>query len=77
MNQCEHLISEYIKRWESSMINDLRLAKARQEPLLNAAQLDRDSSPQGKSELRPLSKFALALGSVLVVAYGVIRLVLV
>lgn len=59
------------------MINDLRLAKARQELLLKAAQLDRDTSTQRKSVLQSLSKFALALGSVLVVAYGVIRLVLV
>jgi hypothetical protein len=77
MSQCEHLISEHIKRWESSLINDLRLAKARQELLLNAAHMDRDASTQGKSDLRSLSKLALALGSVLVVAYGVIRLVLV
>lgn len=59
------------------MINDLRLAKARQRLLLQAAQMDGDASAQGKSELRSLSKFALALGSFLVVAYGVIRLVLV
>lgn len=59
------------------MINDLRLAKARQELLLKAAQMDRDASAQGKSELRSLSKLALALGSVLVVAYGAIRFVLV
>jgi hypothetical protein len=77
MNQCEHLISEHIKRWESSMINDIRLAKARQELLLKAAQMDRDTPARGKSELRSLSKIALALGSVLVVAFGVIRLVLV
>jgi hypothetical protein len=77
MSQCEHLISEHIKRWESSLINDLRLAQARQELLLNAAQMNRDTSTRGKSELRSLSKLALALGSVIVVAYGVIRLVLV
>jgi len=59
------------------MINDLRLAKARQDLLLKAAQLDRDTSTQRKSELQSLSKFALALGSVLVFTYGVIRLVLV
>jgi hypothetical protein len=59
------------------MINDLRLAKARQELLLKAAQVDRDASAQRESELRSLSKFALTLGSVLAVAYGVIRLVLV
>ena len=58
------------------MINDLRLAKARQELLLKAAQMDRDTSAQRKSELHSLSKFALALGSVLVVAYGVILLAL-
>ena len=59
------------------MINDLRLAKARQELLLKAAQMDRDTSARGKSELRSLSKLALALGSALVVAYGVIHLSLV
>jgi hypothetical protein len=59
------------------MINDLRLAKARQELLLKAAQMDRDTVAHGRSELRSLSKFALTLGSVLVVAFGVIRLVLV
>lgn len=59
------------------MISDLRLAKVRQELILKAAQMDRDTSAPGKSELRSLSKLALALGSVLVVAYGVIRLVLV
>ena len=77
MSQCEHLISENIKRWESSMINDFRLAKVRQELLMKAAQMDRDTSARGKSELRSLSKIALALVSVLVVAYGVIHLVLV
>jgi hypothetical protein len=55
---------------------DIRLAKARQELLLKAAQMDHDVSAQGKSELRSLSKFALALGSVFIAAYGVILLAL-
>ena len=59
------------------MINDLRLAQARHELLMKAVQMDRDTSARGKSELRSLSKIALALVSVLVVAYGVIHLVLV
>ncbi|HEY43813.1 MAG TPA: hypothetical protein G4O11_07510 [Anaerolineae bacterium] len=59
------------------MTDNLRLAKARQELLLKAAQLDRDISVQGKSEFLSLSKLALALSSVLAVAYGIICLVLV
>ena len=58
------------------MINDLRLAQVRQDLLVKAAQIDRDASAQRKSELRSLPKFALALGSVLVVACGVILLAL-
>lgn len=76
MSQCEHLISEYIKRWENSLIHDLNLPNARQELLLKAAQMDRNASAQGKRELRSLSKFALGLGSVLIVAFGVILLAL-
>lgn len=58
------------------MMYDLHLARARQELLLKAAQMDHDTSAQGKSELRFLSKFALALGSVFILAYGVILLAL-
>lgn len=58
------------------MFHDLRVAKIRQELLIQAAQMDRDISTQRKSELRSLSKFALALGSVLIIGYGVILLAL-
>jgi hypothetical protein len=76
MSHYERLISEHLKRWETSMMYELRLAKARQELLIKAAQMYRDASAQGKSELPSLSKFALTLGSGFVVVYGVILLAL-
>lgn len=77
MNLSEHYLFTKQNLWQASMTDNQRLAKARQDLPSKAGQLAREASTEGKSEFLSLSKFALALGSVLVAAYGVIHLILV
>jgi hypothetical protein len=76
MNHFDKLISEYLKRGEKYVMYDLHLAKARQEILLKAAKMDRDPIVQRKSDLLSKSKIVLALGSIIIAAYGAILLAL-
>jgi hypothetical protein len=77
MNLSEHYLFTKQNLWQASMTDNQRFDKARKDLLSKVDQLDREASTEGKSEFLSLSKFALALGSVLVATYGVIHFILV